>query len=176
MKRNSSPTCSRRGARGVVLIEVLIAALIFTLGILGMVGVSAMGVGVQSDARYRTDASSITNELAQRIWVGVDRSSQAALRTSLLAFQHNETEATPCQFTGSDATANPVMADWIANAFDLESAPGIPNPHALPGSAANMVSVAIGDAAAFNRVTITVCWQTANDTAPRRHVLETWVN
>lgn len=169
---------SRRHSRGVVLIEVLIAALIFTLGVLGMVGLSALGVGVQSEARYRTDASSLANDLAQRVWLGVDRSSREALALSLATFQHQETEVTgnPCHFTGSDATGNPSVAAWIANAYNAAGTAVGEGAHALPGSASDMFSIAVGSEAEFNRVRIIVCWQNAGDDVPRRHIVETWVN
>jgi type IV pilus assembly protein PilV len=63
------------GQRGVMLLEALIAILIFSIGILGLVGMQAFSIGAISDAKYRSDASFLANEIAAQIWV--DRANMA---------------------------------------------------------------------------------------------------
>jgi len=48
---------------GMVLLEGLIAILIFSLGVLAIVGMQAMAVKQVTDARYRSEAGLLVNEL-----------------------------------------------------------------------------------------------------------------
>ena len=48
---------------GVMLLEALIAILIFSLGVLGIVGMQASAVKASRDAKYRADAGLLANEL-----------------------------------------------------------------------------------------------------------------
>jgi type IV pilus assembly protein PilV len=58
---------------GVMLVEVLIAILIFSVGLLGIVGMQGMAIQQVTDARFRTDAALLANQLIARMWV-TDRS------------------------------------------------------------------------------------------------------
>lgn len=55
--------------RGVMLLEALIAILIFSLGILAIVGLQAASLKNAGDAKYRTDASLLANQLIGQMWV-----------------------------------------------------------------------------------------------------------
>ena len=57
------------GQAGVVLIEVLVGVLVFSIGILAIVGMQAFAVEQVSDAKYRLDASMIANQFIGRMWV-----------------------------------------------------------------------------------------------------------
>jgi len=57
------------GQAGVVLIEVLVGVLVFSIGILAIVGLQAFAVEQVSDAKYRLDASMIANQYIGRMWV-----------------------------------------------------------------------------------------------------------
>jgi type IV pilus assembly protein PilV len=52
-----------------MLLEVLIALLIFSLGVLGLVGLQANAVKQSGQAKYRTDATLLANELIGQMWV-----------------------------------------------------------------------------------------------------------
>lgn len=54
---------------GMILIEVLVAALIFAVGILAVIGLQATAVGQVADAKYRLDASLIANQRIGQMWV-----------------------------------------------------------------------------------------------------------
>lgn len=58
--------------KGVMLIEALIAILVFSLGILAMVGMQAVALGHTSQAKYRADASFAANKLFGLMWVDAD--------------------------------------------------------------------------------------------------------
>lgn len=59
---------SARGQRGATLLEVLIAVLIFSIGILAIVGVQALATRVTTDSKYRADASFLANQALGRVW------------------------------------------------------------------------------------------------------------
>ena len=65
------------GQQGVILLEALIGILIFSLGVLALVAMQAVSVSNVSNARYRTEAAFLANEIISEIWV--DRG--AATRT-----------------------------------------------------------------------------------------------
>ncbi|HVL77099.1 MAG TPA: type IV pilus modification protein PilV [Noviherbaspirillum sp.] len=54
---------------GIALIEVLIAVLIFSIGLLGLVGLQASMVRASADARYRAQASFVAQQRLGQIWV-----------------------------------------------------------------------------------------------------------
>ena len=57
---------------GALLLEAMIAILLFSLGVLSLVGMQAMAVTNVSEAKYRTDASFYANQLIGQIWVDRD--------------------------------------------------------------------------------------------------------
>lgn len=54
--------------KGATLLEVLIAILIFSVGILAIVGVQALATRVTTDSKYRADASFLANQALGRVW------------------------------------------------------------------------------------------------------------
>lgn len=54
--------------RGMMLIEVLVSILIFSIGVLALVGLQARMTAAQSDAKYRADASYLANEVIGTMW------------------------------------------------------------------------------------------------------------
>ncbi len=60
----------RKNQSGVMLLESLIAILIFSVGILGIVGMQASTIKASRDAKFRADAGLLANELIGQMWVG----------------------------------------------------------------------------------------------------------
>jgi len=59
----------RRGKQGgVMLLEALIAILIFSMGILAIVGMQATAIQDLGEAKYRSDAAFLTNQLLAEMW------------------------------------------------------------------------------------------------------------
>jgi type IV pilus assembly protein PilV len=58
----------KRGQQGVVLLESLIAILIFSMGILALVGLQAAMITNTSDARYRAEANYIAQQRLGDMW------------------------------------------------------------------------------------------------------------
>ncbi|MEO5844553.1 MAG: hypothetical protein ABIQ33_06895 [Caldimonas sp.] len=162
---------------GFFLIEAMVAILIFALGILGLVAMGSTAVSAQSDAQYRTEASSLADAIAGELALGIDRSSEATKAASLANFVHQPNPApttvpAPCAFAGTAVTAAaaPGLAALIARAANSGTGPG------LPGATAVNQQIFVDGAGNFNRVVITLCWKTASDSAWRRHTLVTYVN
>lgn len=58
--------------QGVVLLEALVAVLIFSMGVLALVGLQAAMVKNTSDAKYRSEASFIAQQWIGMIWSNPD--------------------------------------------------------------------------------------------------------
>ncbi|MBU1361731.1 MAG: type IV pilus modification protein PilV [Gammaproteobacteria bacterium] len=162
---------SRSSQEGMFLIEALVAIMLFVIGVLGLVGLSARALASQSDAQYRTEAANLANRIAQEAWVSVERQTgastaarAAALADSLVTFRHNAS-GTDCNFSGG-TSANAAVTAWATAA------------QAMPGATTAMQQIQVNTDAAsgFNKVTVTVCWKVPTDPVPRRHVLATFVN
>jgi type IV pilus assembly protein PilV len=60
---------NRKSQGGAMLLEAMIGILIFSIGILAMIAMQGLAVGYVSDAKYRSDAAFLANELIGQIWV-----------------------------------------------------------------------------------------------------------
>lgn len=76
MKSHFSPAAQK----GVMLIEALIGLLIFMLGILALIGMQAIAMQYTIDAKYRSEASFLANQIIGVMWV--DRANLSAYDTS----------------------------------------------------------------------------------------------
>ena len=150
--------------QGFMLLESLIAILIFSFGVLGMVAINARSVQALSDAEYRSEASRLADEIASQIALGVnrgaDRTNPAAVKEliagSLGGFMYSGTAS------AADPGANAVQA-ILKNKVTT-----------LPGAGGLNQTVAAGGG--FNEVTITLRWRAPSDQADRSHVLTTYIN
>jgi type IV pilus assembly protein PilV len=60
-----------KSVRGIVLIEVLVALLVFMLGVLGLVGLQSAMTRAQTESKFRADAAFLATELIGRMWADV---------------------------------------------------------------------------------------------------------
>ena len=103
---------------GSMLLEALIGILIFSMGVLAVVGMQASAVKASRDAKYRSDASMVANQLIGEMWV------------------NNRTQATlQANFQGGGGTDGPLYTAWLT---DVQAA--------LPGAAANPPVVTVSQA------------------------------
>ncbi len=58
----------RRAQNGAFLLEALIGILIFSLGILGIVGLQARAIRFTNDAEFRAEAMYLANSLISQMW------------------------------------------------------------------------------------------------------------
>jgi type IV pilus assembly protein PilV len=160
---------------GMFLLEALIAILVFSLGILGMVAMGSTAIAAQSDAQYRTDATKFANEIASKIALNVDWSdpSGGSIQASLLAFAHQPVVNGFCDFAGA-LSASPIVTEWVN-----EVSGGVANVPGLPGATNMTESIAVDTSQPlFSTVTVTICWQPPSASAlavQHRQVLVSYV-
>jgi type IV pilus assembly protein PilV len=66
--QHPTPPSARASQSGVALIEVLISILLFSLGILGLIGLQARAISLSIDAEDRNRAALIANDIATTMW------------------------------------------------------------------------------------------------------------
>jgi type IV pilus assembly protein PilV len=161
----------RQTQDGFFLLEALIALLIFSLGILGMVGMGGAAIAAQSDAQYRTEAANYANEIAMQIALNADRGNGVGV--PLVDFAHQPIDGGYCIFSGS-ASSEPAVVAWVTQVSTAGAG--------LPGATATSQQIAVdASPTGHNKVTVTICWQPPSASAialapMRRHTLITYVN
>jgi type IV pilus assembly protein PilV len=143
--------------RGSMLLEAFIAILLFSTGILGMMGLQAVSLKNSADARHRVEAAYLANQIIGQMWAG--NTSAATIGT----FAH-QTSGAACNFSGG-ASGNAAVAAWLGT--DVTPAPAGSVLGTLPGATTARQQIFIG---ANNVVTVTLCWQSPGDSAPRSYV------
>lgn len=140
-QRVSIACCDKQS--GVMLLEALIAILIFSFGILGIVALQAVSVKLAGDAKYRTDAALLAEDLMGQMWVS-DRNS------------------TSMSNSFGSAAAGVAYTAWLANVSA-----------ALPGTTANPPTVVVDTSgtATDGTTTITVRWQAPSEANAHAHVV-----
>lgn len=73
---------------GSMLLEGLCAILIFSIGVLGLVGLQATANRQAADAKYRSEASLLANQLIGQMWVS-DRTTAGWTANFITNFQTN---------------------------------------------------------------------------------------
>ncbi len=97
-KRN--PTTRVAATRGFVLIEVMIALLIFMLGVLGLIGLQAAMTRSTTDSKSRADATYLASDVVGRMWSDLGNlasydSSTCAATTSCKEWQTKVGQSLP---------------------------------------------------------------------------------
>jgi type IV pilus assembly protein PilV len=69
MRWRSQKAADPKRQAGIALLEVLIAILLISFGILGIIGLQANAIGFTTDARYRIEAGALADRLVAQIWV-----------------------------------------------------------------------------------------------------------
>lgn len=94
----------RRQAAGFSLLEVLVALVIFSLGALALLRLQATAVRMSTDARQRTEAAFLADQLVARILVS-DPATVADM-------SHRPVGDAPCTPSGARST-HPAIVDWL---------------------------------------------------------------
>lgn len=116
-KRCNLPSVTSHQQRGSVLLEALIAVLLFSIGILAIVAMQGTAVQITSDAKYRADAALLANQLIGEMWAS-DRAPDV-LKT---------------KFQGGAGTNGTGYTTWLAKVQTT-----------LPGTAANSPVVTVNE-------------------------------
>ncbi|HSG77203.1 MAG TPA: type IV pilus modification protein PilV [Burkholderiales bacterium] len=112
----------RKTQSGVALLEALVGILIFSIGILALMGLQAQSIRNTVEAKYRNEAAYLANQIIGQMWV--DRANLAAYDTG--------------------GGANPNMTAWraqVANTLPRVVAGGTNSPTIVV--AGNQVTVTI---------------------------------
>jgi type IV pilus assembly protein PilV len=131
---------------GVILLEVLVAILIFSIGILAIVGLQGAAVRTATDARFRSEAAFLASELASQIWADAVNVPQ---------YDYPGSGPVPARLTG-----------WIARVDSrLPGATGVPP-----------IVDYTADATLGEVVDITVRWRMPGEAAGHQHQMRMNVN
>jgi type IV pilus assembly protein PilV len=149
-------TTSRRSLRnaqsGVMLLEALIGILIFSLGILAMVGMQAMGIKLATDSRDRAEAATLASQLVGNMWL-----DRAALATY--------------QYPG---IGNATLNNWITQ-VNATLPLAATYPPIVDVGAATWVT-APGAASPGTQTTVTLRWKNPTDTTVHKFVMTAYIN
>lgn len=63
---------AKSAQQGVVLLEAMIAILLFSMGVLAVIGLQAAMIKNTADSKYRADASYIAQQMVGRLWSDPD--------------------------------------------------------------------------------------------------------
>lgn len=140
---------------GSVILEALIAILIFSVGILAMVGMQATAISNVSDAKYRADAGFLADQI-----IGVMWANRVAATVSGVTVYSPDPSFACVPASGVVCTStNTAVQQWAAS----DVAAALPNPTA---------DIAITG----SQATVTLTWQPPKATAPHRHVAVAIIN
>lgn len=146
---SSGRSRSRRSQAGFTLIEVLVSVLIFSVGILGAVGLQATAIRLSTDARQRAEATFLADQLLARMLIA-DPATAAT-------FAHHPNGTTTCAPTGA-ASTNAIVTEWLSEVTAT-----------FPRAAGNEQQIVVSGTPA-NEVTVKLCWKNGESDTP--HTLE----
>lgn len=122
----------------VLLLEALVAILIFSLGVLAIIQLQAVSIKQASGAQYRTMAASLANDLIGQMWVS-DKTS-ATLQAN---------------FSSDGGGAN--YTQWMNSV----TTSGLPNPSGKV--LINSVASPTTGGTTVNQVAVTITWKAPGD-------------
>lgn len=152
MKRNQTQQT------GSVILEALISILIFSIGILALVGMQAAAINNVADTKYRSTAGFLANQIVGTVWATRLNTINANASNVMIANPDPTFACNPCD----SVNGNAYTQAWAASGVAAE----------LPNGTA---SIAISGAA----VTVTVNWLPPNaapGTTPHRHDVSTLID
>jgi type IV pilus assembly protein PilV len=121
----------RRTQRGAFLLEALIGILIFSLGILGIVGLQARAIRFTNDAELRAEAMYLANSLIAQMWTD---------QRSLLKNKYDSTVGTGIGYTTFKAKVNSTLPGGIDPVVIVDGAAPLPQANTV---SSNVVQVKV---------------------------------
>jgi type IV pilus assembly protein PilV len=133
-----------------MLLEALLGILIFSLGILALVGMQATAVQFTTDARDRTEASNLASDIVGELWLD---------RANLANYVYDGSGTPPA-----------ALANWVTRVEN--SMPGAVNNHpTVTVGASGTLPAAVG-----TEVEVVVFWQNPSDTNLHRFAMMAYIN
>lgn len=144
--RVARPIAQSSKSTGFMLLEVLCALLIFSIGILGIVGLQANATKQSSAAEYRSMAAMLASDLVSKMWLS------------------NRTAATlQGYYAGTAGSGGGGYNTWLT----AVTASGLPNAVTYAPTVSFATVPGGGSAGiASSLATITICWTAPGDTPP----------
>lgn len=139
----------REKQQGTILIEGLFAIVIFSVGVLALVGMQANAVKLAGDAKLRADAAYLANQIISQMW---------ADRSHLDDYRLNDDVSGCANFSDTSLSGTGQGIDNVNSWLGVTSRAGTVF-GMLPGAKAQ-ITVETGT----NVVTVTVCWKTPQET------------
>lgn len=157
MSQHKYPVSARHEQSGVMLLEALIAILIFSIGILALVALQAVAIKQTGDANYRTRATLLANRLIGQMWVS--SGDVAAMKANF-------------------ETGGAAYTAWLAEVQSRDGLPGVVA--AGSGVVSTLPTVTVDDTAGatLGQVTVTLFWRTpemASDKPGHRHIVSSQI-
>jgi len=173
----------QRSQRGVFLLEVLIAIVIFAIGILAMISMQAVSIAAQNDSQFRVEAEHLIDQLTSQVRIAVvhDVVTGNVDATSFATFAHNATGAA-CAFDATPSTNTVVVGSttelgWIRTVRGLNLADSPVPGKGLPGVTDARIQILANNATAgINQLRVTICWQAANDRTAHSHSVVAYID
>jgi type IV pilus assembly protein PilV len=103
-----------REQRGMALLECLMALLIFSVGLLGLLGLEARVMNISTDSENRSRAALFAGEIASQMWLNGTVTPGTTAYTALLATVNDQTQG---GLPGGVVTVVPVLG--TTNATDI---------------------------------------------------------
>ena len=107
----------RNPQQGVMLIEALIAILIFSIGILAVVGMQGMAIKTVTESRSRSEAAFFASQLLSQMWIDQNISPAGANTSNITVVNYD--------YQGG-VSVPPRVSDWVTQVTT--------GPRALPGA------------------------------------------
>ena len=143
---------------GSMILEALVAILIFSIGILSLIGMQATAINTVADSKDRSTAGFLANQIVGTIWAGRIVSTSAS--NVVVAAPDGTFACNPCNST----TGNAYTQAWVQSGVQAN----------LPSGTAIISMVG-------PTVTVTVGWTPPSHNAGQaaiahKHVVETFIN
>jgi type IV pilus assembly protein PilV len=145
---------------GVMLIEALIGVLIFSIGILALIGMQATAVKNTTDARYRSEAAYLANSIIGQM--RLDAANTAAYDDAL--------------YDDSSVGTYAPRSTWRTQVESTLPGINIAGNQRVPSIAIVPGPTFVGDAQPGSRVTVTLNWIQAGETDQRQFQLIGYVS
>ncbi|MBM3396602.1 MAG: hypothetical protein FJY37_18635 [Betaproteobacteria bacterium] len=107
-----------------MLLEAMIAILIFSFGILAVVGMQARAMQDMGQAKYRSDAAFLANQLVADIWT-------------------NAKNVADYQWAGGGGTTPPSLSNWVSQVNEMLPGSDVHTPTVAYDAASQQVTITL---------------------------------
>jgi type IV pilus assembly protein PilV len=141
---------TRKTQSGVMLLEALIGILIFSLGVLALVGMQALAIKVATESRERAEASNLASQLIGEMWI-------------------NRGNLSDYNYSAGSGSVPSVLTGWVSQVQA-----------ALPNADTLLPSVQVGTpglaGVGGSEIIITIRWQAPGATSARQFLTTAYMN